>query len=256
MVNCVKLGRSRVYITILAVLIVMAYFCFPSPVFAVDWWERDFKVEYEYRPALGTAILTGNSSISSTERHKVVRVGNVVYRHYVTSELSGDYHYLYRMEGGQVIMYVFNPANKEAIRQVLDARDLNAAMRSHFRENLASDLGRNMEKQRTETFAGVECDVYVLNTQTDQSNTAALADLAARLGGRDVSERIQGMQMAGTRTVWVGKRDGILMRALVQSNNQGQQSSTDQWRVSLFQTANINPREVAYNMNEYNVTNR
>jgi len=217
------------------------------------WWERDFKVEYEYRPGVATSIITGKSS--GTVRNKVVRVGDVIYRHAVTPGKPGDYNYLYRMEGGQVIMYLFNPQKKEAGKGVFDATDLNAAMRRLFKDNLAADLSSKMEKQRTDTFAGVDCDVYVLKSQTDQSEAMALANLAKRMGGKDITGQIQGMQMSGARSVWVSRKDGINMWANVQSNMQGKQSTTDQWKVSLFQTQNIDPREVAYNMNEYKVEN-
>jgi len=220
-----------------------------------SWMDVDFKVEFDYSPAAGITALSGGSAATAgmDEHITIARVGGTAYRRSVSKTM--EMNNLYRVEDGKVVNYLFNPKNKQALRRESNAKDLGAGVRNMFSEHLGSrpPAKTKMEKQGTETIAGVECDVYIQRTEMDEK-LDGLAGLAGLLGGDKGGQLKELMKSEGSSTWWIDKNDRLVARVHTKMKMQGKESEFDRWKVTFFQTGNISPREVDYDMNQYTVT--
>ncbi|MDR0843503.1 MAG: hypothetical protein LBP68_08825, partial [Acidobacteriota bacterium] len=149
-----------------------------------DWMNGDFKVEYDYSPAVGIGTI---QQVMPTEHITVVRVGDRVLKRSVAKL---DIANVYQVEDGKVYRYMYSPQNMKAVKTEQKNTTIDKGVKSLLSDTLGKRIPAKtkLEKTGTETVGGVACDVYV--TVADTKNLDSLKGLAM-LGGKDASAALK-----------------------------------------------------------------
>lgn len=127
------------------------------------WWQHNFSITFDYTPA---GLGASNISAGAMKQHVTLqRYGDVVR---LTREMSGiKADFIYKLEDGTVVQYMFNPENKKAQRKTAGERStIDGIVKSNLSE-YAVLQSKDPEKQDgakladTENFAGRACQKWV-----------------------------------------------------------------------------------------------
>lgn len=127
------------------------------------WWQHNFSITFDYTPA---GLGASNISAGAMKQHVTLqRYGDVVR---LTREMSGiKADFIYKLEDGAVVQYMFNPENKKAHRKPAGERStIDGIVKSNLSEYAVLQT-KDPEKQDgakladTENFAGRQCQKWV-----------------------------------------------------------------------------------------------
>jgi len=227
----------------------------------------DFKITFEYYPYVAINAISGANDKTKAIYTYVKIKDKMLYRGEVENEAV--LYYLYCMENGTLIEYVFNPDKKEAIKKKAKKETLEEILLSGYLRETVYETLKNRDEMTnagTEEIAGIKCAVYKNNADKanerlakTQKEVEGLAALAKALGGDTkgidaIKEKVSGID--GVTTYWIDPtKDKFIARKHIYLNMNGKITDSDSHTVTFFKEGNISDAEIPYNMSEYKLLN-
>lgn len=167
---------------------------------APDWWQKDFRLVFDWTPAGFGGTSTGMT------KHVVIQRRGDAFR--LTQEMSGQKtDFIFKVEDGQMIQYLINTDTKKAGRLVaqnqsstIDQRIKGQLSEHGFFPKTDPAKSKDAKRDGSETFAGRKCEKWVTekNTFGSISRATVLLDAECRVNLKsDFYFKLSGTESSG-----------------------------------------------------------